>query len=240
VSDVQLYLGDCLDFMRTLPAGSVDAVVTDPPYGVDLGNHAGASETRAGLLSKQGGYLDTAENFDDVVVPAITNALAIAKRGAIFCVPPSMWRLPAPDVIGGIFVSGAVGRNKWGWSNMIHCLLYGTAPDLQLGAKPTAIYSNAAAEKTGHPTTKPLVWLRWLIELSTRPGDTVFDPFMGSGTTGVACVRTGRRFIGCEIDAGYFEIAQRRIALAQLSPMLPGINGSEPKPEQLAMETEYA
>lgn len=69
---------------------------------------------------------------------------------------------------------------------------------------------------------------------------TIFDPFMGSGTTGVACVRTGRRFIGCEIDASYFEIAQRRIALAQLSPMLPGMNGSEPKPEQLAMETEYA
>ena len=77
--------------------------------------------------------------------------------------------------------------------------------------------------------------MRWIIENYTKPGATVFDPFMGSGTTGVACVQTGRNFIGCEIDAGYFEIAQRRIALAQQQPMLPGINEPAPQPEQLSL-----
>ena len=90
-------------------------------------------------------------------------------------------------------------------------------------------------EDTGHPTTKPLDLMRRLIVKLTAPSATVFDPFMGSGTTGVACVQTGRNFIGCEIDAGYFEIAQRRIALAQQQPMLPGINEPAPQPEQLSL-----
>jgi site-specific DNA-methyltransferase (adenine-specific) len=60
--------------------------------------------------------------------------------------------------------------------------------------------------------------------------DTIFDPFMGSGTTGVACVQTGRNFIGCEIDAGYFKIAEKRIAEAQLQPML--FQPEQPKPVQ--------
>ena len=76
--------------------------------------------------------------------------------------------------------------------------------------------------------------MRRLVNM-TLPGATVFDPFMGSGTTGVACVQTGRNFIGCEIDAGYFEIAQRRITLAQQQPMLPFVNGTAPQPEQAAL-----
>jgi site-specific DNA-methyltransferase (adenine-specific) len=70
-----------------------------------------------------------------------------------------------------------------------------------------------------HPTEKPIDLLVYLIEKVTQPGDTVFDPFMGSGTTGVACVQTGRNFVGIEQDAKYFEIAKQRIETAQL-PLL--------------------
>lgn len=138
--NIQLYLGDCLELMKEIPNKSVDLVLTDPPYGVNLGNHIGANETRSGLLIKSGGYDDSVENFDRVVVPAIKQALSMSIRGMVFCVPPSMWKLPAPNAIGGIFVSAAVGRNKWGWSNFIHCLMYGSAPDLNLGAKPRRGY----------------------------------------------------------------------------------------------------
>lgn len=72
--------------------------------------------------------------------------------------------------------------------------------------------------------------MRWCIELITQPGDTVFDPFMGSGTTGVACMQLGRNFIGCEIDPTYYAIASRRIRDAAAQPMLPGIN-AEPQDE---------
>ena len=133
---ITIYHGDCRDVLPTL---SFQVVITDPPYGVNLGEHNGAAECRAGLLVKRGGYLDTPDNFSNVVVPALSAAIAAAQRAMVFLVPPSMWQLPAPDAIGGIFVAGAVGRNRWGWSNLIHCLLYGTAPGLEKGARPIAV-----------------------------------------------------------------------------------------------------
>jgi DNA modification methylase len=189
----------------------VDLVLTDPPYGVNLGHTAGAKESRPGLLKKRGGYDDSPERFRDVVVPAVTVALSLAKRGMVFGVPPMIWEFPAPAAIGGIYVSAAVGLNCWGWSNFIHCLLYGSAPDLQRGGKPTGIASNAGAERTGHPTTKPLVWIRWAMSLGSRPGELVLDPFAGSGTTLRAAKDMHRRAIGIEICEAYCEIAARRL-----------------------------
>ena len=77
-----------------------------------------------------------------------------------------------------------------------------------------------AKENTEHPTTKPIWIMRRLIEVSTNPGNTILDCCMGSGTTGVACVQTGRNFIGIEIDPTYFAIAEKRIAEAQMQPRL--------------------
>ncbi len=75
-----------------------------------------------------------------------------------------------------------------------------------------------------HPTIKPLKLCEWLVKLVCPEGATVLDPFMGSGTTGVACVQTGRKFIGIELDAGYFKIAQERIAAAQAElPLFEGV-----------------
>lgn len=193
-------------------------MVTDPPYGVNLGDHHGAAECRAGLLVKRGGYVDTVENFDEVVVPAVTSALQIARRGVVFGVPPNIWKLPHPDALGGVYVPGAVGRNKWGWSNLIHCALYGTAANLNAGASPTAFVSTETAQDFGHPTTKPTGWMLRFVKLASSPGETILDPFLGSGTTGVACVKLGRKFIGIEIEPKYFDIACRRIGEALKQP----------------------
>jgi len=78
----------------------------------------------------------------------------------------------------------------------------------------------SAKDNTAHPTTKPLWLMQRLVTVSTNPDMTVLDCFMGSGTTGVACVQTGRNFIGIEIDPTYFAIAERRIAEAQKQPRL--------------------
>ena len=75
-------------------------------------------------------------------------------------------------------------------------------------------------EKAEHPTQKPIEVMTWIIEKTTKPGDVILDPYMGSGTTGVAAVRTRRRFIGIELDPDYFTIASRRIVEAQAS-LLP-------------------
>ena len=81
-------------------------------------------------------------------------------------------------------------------------------------------FATVGAYPGKHPTEKPLDMMRHIVTVSTRPDAIVFDPFMGSGTTGVAAVQLGRNFIGCEIDAGYFEIAKRRIELATAQPQL--------------------
>lgn len=212
---VTLHLGDCRDVMLSL--GRVDAVVTDPPYGVNLGSHRGASDTRPNVLKISGyeSYDDSPENFDSIIVPAIVSALSLADRGAVFMAGKSAWKLPPADVIGGIYLPSGMGRNPWGFASMQHCLLYGSAPDLfKNGAKATAIYSTETSEKNGHPCPKPLGWMKWLISLATRPGETILDPFMGSGTTGVAAVQLGRKFTGIEVEPKYFDIARRRISHA--------------------------
>jgi DNA modification methylase len=211
---------------------SVDVLITDPPYGVSLGSHLAAKDRRTDrVLVKDGygSYDDTPENYSQIVVPAIRDALAKSDRGLVFGVPPMIWSLPKPDAMGGIFLPAARGRNKWGFGSLVHVLLYGRAPHLELGAKPTAISSSMTAEKNGHPCPKPLSWMMWATALGAMEGETVFDPFMGSGTTGVACVKQGKQFIGVEIDPQYFDIACERIDAAAKEPDL-FIN--EPKMEQ--------
>jgi site-specific DNA-methyltransferase (adenine-specific) len=208
--DVKLFLSDCRE---VLPSLAADLLCADPPYGVGLGSHDGAQDRRVRHLSKQGygDYEDTPENFERVIVPAVTQALEQTRRGMVFGVPPQIWKFPAPDAIGGVFLPSAVGRHCWGFNSFALCLLYGKAAALNTGCRPTGIARTDKAEDTGHPATKPLSWMTWAVSLGSVAGETVLDPFMGSGTTGVAAVRLGRKFIGVELDQQYFEIACRRI-----------------------------
>lgn len=213
--DVTLYLGDCLEVLPTL--GKVDAVVTDPPYGIGLGNHSDSKETRPGVgLKKQAyeSYDDTPENFEKIVAPAIELALGIADRGAVFTAGSSIWMLPVASAIGGVYMPSGQGRTKWGFQNLAHCLFYGIAPDLHKGARNIVFRSCESSEKNGHPCPKPLGWMEWAVGFATRSGETALDPFMGSGTTGVAAVKLGRKFIGIEIDPKYYAIARERIQTA--------------------------
>lgn len=211
IGDATLYLGDCREILPTI--ARVDALVTDPPYGLGLGAHRGSSDSREKHLAKQGysSYEDTPENFLAVVVPAITTALAISDRGMVFGSAPMMWSLPPPATLGGVHLPSSVGRTPWGFTSIACCLMYGRAPDLNKGCKPTGMRSTTKAPDLGHPTVKPLAWMEWAVSLGTRTGETVLDPFMGSGTTGVACHALGRKFIGIEIEPRYFDIACRRI-----------------------------
>ena len=216
IGDCTLIRGDCLAVLPTLAKGSVDAVVTDPPYGVNLGKHGAANETRPQYQAKRGydSYDDTPENFDATVVPAIATAIGMARSGVVFCAGTMMWRLPVPAAVGGVYLPAGNGRCAWGFQNLSHALFYGSCPDLHLGAKHIVLRSTDGSEPSDHPCPKPTRWMVWAVDIASRRNDTILDPFMGSGTTGVACVRTGRKFIGIEIDKGYFDIACRRIERA--------------------------
>jgi len=223
---ITIYHGDCRE---VLPHVTADVLVTDPPYGVNLGNHGGASDGRHDHVLVKGpyaSYADTPENFVDVVVPAVRAALAIVKRGAVFCAGHMAFMLPMPAAIGGVFLPAATGRCAWGYNSFAHCLLYGAAPDLNLGAKPIGIRSTATAEPSKHPCPKPLKWMTWVVGLTSRSGDVVIDPFMGGGTTlvaakNLAAKNLGRRAIGIELEERYCEIAAKRLS-QEVLPFLEG------------------
>lgn len=210
---VALYHGSARDLTAWLEA---DVLVTDPPFGVGMGNgdKRGPSPKsgRHGLAKvPYSAFDDTYENFCEVVAPAIADAVAATRRGAVFS-GPHLQELPKAAAIGGIFCPVGSGRHSWGFKTFLPVLFYGTDPLLHKGARPNVIQSSAQAEKNGHPCPKPIEWLRWLVNRVALPGEVIVDPFAGSGTTLVAAKESGFRAIGVELEERYCEIAARRLA----------------------------
>lgn len=230
-SFVTIYHGDARELLPTLTA---DVMVTDPPYGVNLGKHDGATEKRAGYLVKKsyGGYDDTPENYRAQIVPVLMTGIEMHDRAAIFGVVPNLWMLPPPSALGGVYLPAGCGRMPWGFQNLAPVLFYGKAPDLHLGSKATTISSSDAAEKNGHPCPKPIKWMTWLVSLCSRQSETVIDPFCGSGTTLRAAKDLQRRAIGIEIDEAYCEIAARRMGQEVLLLDSPNDQVELPAPDQ--------
>jgi len=209
---ITIYHGDCRE---VLPRVSADVLVTDPPYGLNLGNHGGANDKRTRELRRgaYASYDDTPENYSGVVVPAVELALSLVSRGAVFAPAPQAWLLPRPDALGAVYIPAANGRSPWGFQNLAPILLYGGAPNLNLGAKNTVMRARGTSDpECGHPCPKPVEWLTWLVSLTTKEDETVLDPFMGSGTTLRAAKDLGRKAIGIEIEERYCEIAAKRLA----------------------------
>lgn len=214
IGDCTLYLGDCLEIMPAI--GRVDAVVTDPPYGIKAANGFDGFDGFCGMGSpierrKYEGDWDndrpSREVFDLVL-----------KSGDLHII----WG-------GNYFTDILPVSRKWlFWDK---CQTMPTYSDgemawtsLQGVATKRIIYNNnglMAKEKDRvHPTQKPVGVMEWCIKQLPTDAQTILDPFMGSGTTGVACVKLGRKFIGIELDEKYFDIACRRIEEAYKQPDL--------------------
>lgn len=228
IGDCRLILGDCRCVLPTL--GPVDAVVTDPPYGLDRGRGTLGKRGRAARTT----WNDTVEDVRQVYVPAIKAALVLSSgRGAVTPGSVHAFEYPKPADIGGITQPAATGVSSWGRATMQPVLFYGKDPFAGKHLAPITIEQLQPTEAVGHPTSKPERVMRWLIHRASRPGETVLDLFMGSGTTGVACVQLGRKFIGIEIDPGYFDTACRRIEESYRQPRL--FAEPEPKPKQTGL-----
>jgi len=218
----RLILGDCLEVMPGL--GRVDAVVTDPPYGVNLT----AKYTKHSRIEATKTY----EDDPDIILPMVCRAIEMARVMARNVVVTSGTRLmqsyPHAASIGAIFTESGAGRSPWGFGTFQPILYYGRCPYLAngMGGRPNGFYSThpgnhvTGENKTDHPCPKPIAWMNWLVNRGSLAGETILDPFMGSGTTGVACQRLGRQFIGIEIDPDYFAIACKRIDEATRQPDL--------------------
>ncbi len=198
-----LYLGDCRDVLPTL--GKVDAVVTDPPYGIGAAGW-GKLGTSNAAPSKDYGKSDWDDKpIDDALLDLVR---AAAKWSIIFggnfyhCPPASCWLVWDKDN------SGNYADCELAWTNLpkaVRRLRYMWNGMLRANNEP----------RGDHPTQKPVGVMKWCIGHLPDGCETILDPFMGSGTTGVAAVQMGRNFIGIEREAKYFDIACRRIEDAQ-------------------------
>ena len=194
---------------------SVDAVITDPPYGMSWNTNAtrfsgGTAESK----KKRGTGKDwkkIVENddkpfdpspflkWDKVVMFGYQHFADKLPTGTVL-----VWIKRLDDAFGSFLSDADLAWSRGG--NGVYCFRDQTL----MGQTKNRL----------HPTQKPLSLMTWILVNHTDPHDTVFDPFMGSGTTGVAAVQLGRNFIGCEIDPGYFKIAEKRIHEATLQPSL--------------------
>lgn len=254
---VTLYHGDCLEVLKMLEPGSIDAVITDPPYlATDLHFDTALDMEWLTLLLQvvqSNGYLCTfgmehIQREAEKLWQVRFSGVWLKEKGGMRthsakkprCQQEQFKVYAHPNhTIGGlvwnkVFQPGKPYKmtqhnngykrggkdqldrsntNAWTKEGYVS-VNYGTreVTDVLYGTTKGAMKH---AERTDHPTQKPLSVVETQVLWLTNPGQTVLDPFMGSGTTGVACVQTGRNFIGIEIDRGYFEIAERRIAEAQ-------------------------
>ena len=194
MSNVTLHLGDCLEYMRTMPDKSVDAVITDPPYGCGKADWDDFFPTA---------WYEEARRIGKMVV-IITGSAGI--KDSVFLVGNDF-----VDCIAAWNKNGMT-RGPLGFGNWISAVVAVGRPQKQIQNYLSFV---VMGEMPNHPSPKPIEYMNKLLRNLTQDDYVVFDPFMGSGTTGVAAVQLGRNFIGCEIDPDYFAIAERRIKQAQ-------------------------
>jgi DNA modification methylase len=217
---VTIYHGDCREILPGLPfldmgvrRAVAGVLITDPPYGVNFGGkHTKEStpEQRPHASDRREGYRGRPDD-DGLVGPAVVvECLKVVERGAVFPGVRNLMDYPKADDLGGIFNPAGAGFGSWGYICFHPVLFYGRAP---LGnQRPSAVQSFDIAGHADHPCPKPLRWMSWLVEFATLEGETVLDPFAGSGTSLRAAKDLGRRAIGIEIEERYCEIAARRCA----------------------------
>lgn len=214
-----LYLGDCLDLFGLVPAMSVQAVITDPPYGINTKSDGnGKLNPWADLCNSSFWYAEWFRRAKSRLQLSGCMWSCLNWRSLV------TFQKAALDV-GWPIESLMVWDKRW------------IGPGGSRGLRPSyelvALFANekfsiddrglpdvqpfkwSSMKPNGHPAEKPAEMMRFLIENSSVEGDLVLDPFMGSGTTGEAAMATGRRFVGFEVDPQWFDVACKRVENAQ-------------------------
>jgi len=220
IGDATLYCGDCLEILPTFP--KADAVVTDPPYGMDFcSNHRSEKHKKIA-------------NDSDTQFLRWVCELSADHSKYVFCRWGNLLDVPMPrSLITWV-------KNNWSMGDLDHehgrqtetILFYPGVEHFFPRGRPQDVIRAPRTQNEFHPTEKPTGLMRAVVEWTSG---VVLDPFMGSGTTGVACAKLGRKFIGIEIEPKYFDIACKRIEEAYAQPDM-FIPAPEKKPEQLRLE----
>jgi len=211
IGDAELHLGDCLELLPTL--GKVDAVVTDPPYMINT------TSAGAGKLNPWADLCNAAFWFSEIyracrrrlhgngALWTFLNwrTLPTVQKAAF----DAAWQIESLLVWDKDWIGPGGPRGLRPSYELVALMVEGDFGLPDRGLRDIQTFPASSHKPTGHPAEKPVGLLEWIVRVT--PGDTFCDPFMGSGTTGVACAKLGRKFIGIEIDPGYFEIACKRI-----------------------------
>ena len=202
---ITIYHGDCRDVMKAFPSCfRVSVVLSDLPYGV---NESYAS------------YKDTPEALDALIPLVLPEMLRIADgRVALFVGAKNAFKYPRPSWSLMWITTAGIGCGPWGFCCWQPLLVWGGDPLLRDGggSRPDVFMCSDPSPKNGHPCPKPPAVMRWAVNRVSRVGETILDPFMGSGSTLVEAKRLGRKAIGIELEEKYCEIAAKRLAQGAL------------------------
>lgn len=205
---VTLYLGDCREILPTL--GRVDAVVTDPPYGIGYVHGDGGGKLARSTVFNRVAVIGDDQPFDPAPWLAFPRVVLFGANHFADRLPPSsswlVW-----DKRDGV-CSNDQADCEMAWTNA------GGPARLTRHLWNGMLKASEKGESRVHPTQKPIAVMEWALRQVAQPGSTVLDPYMGSGTTGVAAIRLGHPFIGIEMHEPYFDIACRRVADAHSRP----------------------
>ena len=202
----KIYCGDCLELMKKIPDKSIDLVLTDPPYGINV---IGGSK----IVGSIGGSKIVKANkyppiLNDNIKIDLSDLFRVSKNQIIF--GGNYFNLP---ISKGWIVWDKKKQNNWdddfsdgelAWTSFnkpLKIFRYLYMGCLQEGKR----------EHRVHPTQKPVELIKWILNNYSKENDLILDPFIGSGTTAIACLQTKRNFIGIEIEPKYVEIANKRI-----------------------------
>ena len=211
--DIQLYNGDCLELMKNIPDGSVDLVLTDPPYGMDFQSHF-----RKEMYSKIGNdkVLDWLESYVDECFRILKDNTAVYFFCSWHNVDIFKQAIEKKFKIKNILIweknNTSMGDLKGSYAPKYEMIIFAHKGRKLLNGFRYAdvIKANRTGNKV-HPTEKPVDLLELFIKNSSNENEVVFDGFMGSGSCGVACINTNRKFIGCELNKTYYDAAKNRI-----------------------------
>ena len=193
---ITIYHGDCLDI---LPGLSADAIITDPPYGVNF--DYGTPD-----------YDDGAKNYQSWVAERFAACRRAAPLVLLTAGIANLWHYPKPSWVLCWAKPGSTRRNELGGFNEWEPVLVYGKRRIYNDFKYLPDCSNHSDSDIGHPCPKPLRLLLWLVSICSDPGTMILDPFVGAGTTLRAAKDLGRKAIGIEIEERYCEIAAKRMA----------------------------
>ena len=205
----KIYNMDCLEGLKQLKDNSIDLIVTDPPYGIKIG---GSGKIGGSNIVDAKQY--TPVDWDDTPLSKeiFKELVRVSKNQIIFGYNYFANILP---ITNSLIVWDKKCKNDWddnfsdgelAWTSFKKPLKI--IRQLSIGYH----WNYKIDGERKHPTQKPKVVMGWIIDKYSKKGDTILDPFMGSGTTGCACKELNRKFIGIEINKDYYEIAKKRIA----------------------------